>query len=254
MLREAGTRFARRLVLWSGLAACLCYSTASFGSTQEAMPAVSDTGGVAQLQWVYDSWTVPWVQVRGAAAALAPASHATLMTLACETANLEHDRGARHLSAEECEHRMAAIRADQDTALIFRLALRAFDSRGLDPLVRLGPAVSFQLEDDRGRQWVPIQVQRGPAVQVATGQKLSRIYYYPPWVRGSERGYANRYDVSEGSTQTVAEHRLRFARRDSLTQELVITPETRWVRLRISYSGYEWVATWTFRSDATIDR
>ena len=95
---------------------------------------------------------------------------------------------------------------------------------------------------------------RGPVIQVATGQKLRRIYYYPTWVRGSDRLYQNQYDVSAGRNLTVVEHRLRFARRDPRSQELVVTPETRWVRLRISYSGNEWVSTWTFRPDSALDR
>ncbi len=136
--------------------------------------AAADTSGLMLLQWAYDAWTVPWVHVRGPAPMLAPASHATLMVLACETANLERDRLARHLSAEECEHRMAAIRADQDTALIFRLDLRSL---------------------------------------------------------------------------TVAEHRLRFARRDARTGELVVSSATRWLRLRLASGGHEWVATWAFRTD-----
>jgi methionyl-tRNA formyltransferase len=47
-----------------------------------AETAAPDSAGMAQMEWAYDSWTVPWVQVKGAAPALAPASHATLMVLA----------------------------------------------------------------------------------------------------------------------------------------------------------------------------
>ena len=149
---------------------------------------------------------------------------------------------------------MAAIRGDQDSALTFRLDLRVFDFRGMDQLVRLAPGVVFRLEDDRSRQWGPIQAVRGPVLQVATGQKLRRIYYYPPWMRSSQRLYAGQYDVRDSRNLTIVEHRLRFARRDPQTQELVLTPDTQWVRLRISYLAYEWVATWAFRTSATEDR
>jgi hypothetical protein len=83
-----------------------------------------DTSGTAVMQWSYDRWSVPWVQILGSAHALAPTSSATLMALECESADLERDRLARHLSAAECEHRMAAIRAGQDTSMSFRLDLR----------------------------------------------------------------------------------------------------------------------------------
>ena len=67
-------------------------------------------------------------------------------------------------------------------------------------------------------------------------------------------GHPNQYDVTDGRNLTVVEHRLRFARRDPRTQELVVTTETRWVRLRISNSGNECVATWAFRPDTALDR
>ena len=116
--------FSRQIALWLALTMCSSLVTPSRAAEQEPPSGVSDTSGVALMEWAYDSWTVPWVQVRGVAPALAPASHATLMSLACETANLERDRIARHLSVEECDHRMAAILADRDSALIFRLDLR----------------------------------------------------------------------------------------------------------------------------------
>ncbi len=212
-------------------------------------PGAPDTAGTALMEWAYDSWTVAWVQVRGTTPMFAPAAHATLMALACETADLERDRLARHLSAEECEHRMAAIRADQDTALIFRLDLRVFDYRDGDRVARLDPQMTIILEDDRGRRWRPVEVKRGPAVQIASGQKLKRIYYHPPWLHGSQHWYPDQYALTDGRSLTVAEHRLRFARHDPRTRESVLTRRTRWLRLRLAYRTSEWVATWTFRPD-----
>ena len=214
-----------------------------------ASAAPEDTAGMSLLQWSYDSWTVPWVQVRGTSSMLAAASHATLMALTCETANLERDRLARHLSAEECEHRMAGIRADQDSALIFRLDLRVFDYRGADAFARLDPRVTLTLEDDQGRRWQPIEVRRGPAVLLATGQKLKRVYYYPPWIRGTQRLYPTQYEVADGRNLTASEHRVRFARRDPRAGDLVIAGETRWIRLRLGFAGNEWIASWAFRPE-----
>jgi hypothetical protein len=213
-------------------------------SGSEASP---DTTGMALVEWVYDSWTVPWVQVAGASPMLAPASHATLMVLACASANLERDRLARHLSREECEHRMGAIRADQDTALIFRLDLRTFSFPGSAGLARLDTRTTLTLEDDRGRQWSPIDVRRGPAVPAATGGKLRRIYYHPPWLRGAQHLNPYQYDVGPGRDLTIAEHLVRFARHDSRSGEPVVSSRTRWLRLRLSAPGYAWVSTWTFR-------
>jgi hypothetical protein len=210
--------------------------------------APPDTGGMALVEWAYDSWTSPWVRVVGSAPMLAPASHATLMVLACASANLERDRLARHLSAEECEHRMAAIRADQDSALIFRLDLRTFSFPGSAGLARLDARTTLTLEDDRGGRWSPIEVRRGPAVLAATGGKLKRIYYYhPPWVRGGEHLAPYQYDVGAGRDLTIAEHLVRFARRDARSGEPIVSSRTRWLRLRLRAPGQEWVSTWTFR-------
>jgi hypothetical protein len=145
-------------------------------------PSPEDTLGTGLTQWTYDSWTVPWVRVRGASALLAPSSNVTFMVLACETTNLERDRLARHLSAEQCEHRMAEIRADQDTALIFRLDLRVFDFPGAGGIVALDPTVTFTLEDDRGRRARVLGRERGPVLGYATAQKLKRVYGLPPAV------------------------------------------------------------------------
>lgn len=211
---------------------------------REAPP---DTSGMALVEWAYDSWTVPWVQIAGTSAMLAPASHATLMVLTCANADLERDRLARHLSREECEHRMAAIRADQDSALIFRLDLRVLGSAGSVGLARLDPHTTLTLEDDRGQRWSPTEVRRGPAVLAASGMKLERIYYHPPWFRGAQHLSPYPYEVNPGPDLTIAEHLVRFARRDSHSREPVVSSRTRWLRLRLKTPGHEWVATWAFR-------
>lgn len=218
-------------------------------SAKPSEGGAGDTTGMALVQWAWDSWTAPWVQTSGTYPMLAPSSHATLMALACETASLERDRLARHLNAEECEHRMAAIRSVRDTALIFRVDLRVFDFRGSDPLARLGHTVTFTLEDDRGRHWSPIETTRGPAVMVATGQRLKRIYYHPPWLRADQHLFPAQYGVADGRNLTVGEHRVSFPKRDPHTRELVVSRSTQWLRLRLSYPPNEWVATWTFRPD-----
>lgn len=227
--------------------ALLC--AASRAPAGEGSAIAADTAGIALMEWAYDSWTVPWVQVRGTTHLLAPASHATLLTLACETADLERDRLTRHLSAQECEHRMAAIRADQDSALNFGLALHVFDLPSADALARLDPRVTFSLEDDRGRRWVPMEVVRGPAVPVTAGGTVKRIHYHPPWLRGGQHVYAKEYELVNARPLTVGEHRLRFARRDSRTHLPVISGDTRWLRLRLASGTNEWVATWAFRPD-----
>ncbi len=89
---------------------------------------------------------------------MVPSAHATLIVLGCAMAELERDRLARHLDPQECEHRMAAIRADQDTALIFSVDLEVVESpvslplgppgTGSDPSPR-GRALSY-----RGSEWV----------------------------------------------------------------------------------------------------
>jgi hypothetical protein len=219
--------------------------------------APSDTSGTAVMQWSYDRWSAPWVQLSGGAHVLAPASSATLMALECETADLERDRLARHLSAAECEHRMAAIRAGQDTSLLFQLDLRVIDFPGAAGLARLGPSASIWLEDDRGRQWYPIEILRGPVMDVVGRQRLRRVYdyyYAPPWVRDTRFGHPYRYEPSGGGPITIAQHRARFARRDHRSSEPVVTLSTRWLRLHLKNASYESVATWTFRSDSDVPR
>lgn len=216
----------------------------------EGSPAVSDTAGAGLMEWEWDSWTVPWVQVYGGSRALAPSSHATLMVLGCRASALERDRRVRHLSAEECEHRMAAIRADQDTALVFRVDLRVLDLPGAKDLIALSQNLAITLEDDRGRRWPAKEIRRGPVLGVLSGQKVRRFYlYHPPWLRGSEHVTTDRFTLTGGRSLTLAEHWLRFARRDPLTGELVLDSSTRWLRLRLVQGRNAWVSTWSFRPE-----
>lgn len=236
------------LLVVPGIAGMLSSPAAGAPSVPPTPP--EDTLGTTLMQWTYDKWTVPWVTLRGPAAVLAPASHVTFMVLACESTALERDRLARHLSAEECEHRMAAIRADQDTALMFRLDLRVFDFPGSTALVRLDPAVTFILEDDRGRRAPLLATERGPILGFAAAEKVKRVYgYHPPWVRGIQHLDAQQYDVGWGRSLTVVEHRLRFGRRDTRTGDPLLDAGTRWLRLRVSFGRYEWVAMWPFRDE-----
>ena len=214
----------------------------------------SDSAGMGLLQWAYDRWTVPWVQVRGAGTMLAPSSHATLMVLSCEGASLERDRATRHLSATECEHRMAAVRSDQDTALIFRLDLRVLEFRGTDDVARLKPGVALILEDDRGRRWNWLEVTRGAVLQLNLPQGLRRFRYQPPWSRNYQGQGPLYHDVDRSQRVTVAEHRVRFLRRDPASHELVIGGNTQWIRLRLSYAGHEWVATWPLKPVSARER
>lgn len=214
--------------------------------------APSDTVGAGVMHWSYDRWSVPWVQILGGGQVLAPASSATLLVLECESADLERDRLARHLSAAECEHRMGAIQAGQDTSLLFRLDLRVIDFPGASGLTRLGSGVSIWLDDDRGRQWYPLETLRGPVVDVVRGERLRRVYdyYAPPWVRDARSAYPNRYEPYGGRPITIAQHRARFARLDRRSMDPVITRSTSWLRLHLKYGSFEWVATWAFRPDS----
>lgn len=218
-------------------------------------PVAAETSGTAIMQWACDRWSAPWVQLSGGAHVLTPSSSATLMVLDCEAADLERNRLARHLTAAECEHRMTAIRAGQDTSLLFGLDLRVTDFSGAAGIVRLAPSTSIWLEDDRGRQWSPIETLRGPVVDVVRGERLRRVYdyYAPPWVRETRSGHPYRYEPYGGRPITIAQHRARFARRDRSTA-LVVTPSTRWLRLHLKNGSYEWVATWTFRSESEFPR
>ena len=249
---EVGRVISVFLLALASIAGALTSPAASAPSATP--PSPEDTLGISLMQWNYDSWTVPWVPVRGPSPMLAPASNATLMVLACEVSRLERDRLARHLSAQECEHRMAGIRADQDTALIFRLDLRVFDFAGSAGLVRLDPPVSFILEDDRGRQSRALSIERGPVLGRATAKRLRRTYdYHPPWIRGREHLNWEQYDVSWGRNLAVVEHRVRFGRRDLRIGEPLLDASTRWLRLRLIYGRYEWVAMWSFREDGWRD-
>ncbi len=208
--------------------------------------APSDTLGAGSVEWAYDRWSVPWVQVQGPYDALMPHSYATLQVLACASADLERERLVRHLTREECEHRMAAFRADQDTALIFLVHLRTFRVPGADALLHLDSTVRLSLEDDGGRRWAPQSVERGPVVPTEAGLSLRRVYD-PPWIRPQGLG-TRRNEVVQGKSVNVVEHRVRFSRRDPPKGDPVLRRDLRWLRLRISAGSEEWVATWSFRS------
>ncbi len=245
-----------RVIAMTVLAATHVAAQGSVGGDSAVPATPSDSSGTGVMQWSYDRWSVPWVQVMGGGQVLAPASSATLLVLECESADLERDRLARHLSAAECEHRMGAIQAGQDTSLLFRLDLRVFDFPGAPGLTRLGPGASIWLDDDRGRRWDPIETLRGPVVDVVRGERLRRVYdyYAPPWVRDARFAHPNRYEPYGGRPITIAEHRARFARRDRRSMDPVITSSTSWLRLHLKYGAFEWVATWPFRPDSEAPR
>ena len=250
---SGSARLAAAILLLALTSSAGAHPSPAAGSPSAEPTSPDDTLGTTLMQWTYDTWTVPWVQLRGPSAVLAPASNVTFMVLACETTTLERDRLARHLSAEECEHRMAAIRADQDSALIFRLDLRVFDFPGSTALVRLDPSVAFTLEDDRGRRARLLGIERGPVLGYAAAEKVKRVYaYHPPWVRGIEHLAPQQYDVSWGRSLTVVEHRVRFDRRDLKTGDPLLGVGTRWLRLVVSVGRHAWVATWPFRSDQAV--
>ena len=245
---------------WAVLAA-VAAMTATSVMAQESVrgdspTTASDTSGAGVMQWSYDRWSVPWVQVLGSAQVLSPTSSATFMALECESADLERDRLARHLSAAECEHRMATIRAGQDTSLLFKLDLRVLEFAGVAGLGRLGPGTSIWLTDDRGRVWQPIETLRGPVVDVIRGERLRRVsdYYAPPWVRDVRSGRSYRYEQYGGRPITIAEHRARFTKQDRRSLAPAITRDTQWIRLHLKYGSYEWVATWAFRPDSKFPR
>jgi hypothetical protein len=117
-------------------------------------------------------------------------------------------------------------------------------------LLQLDPGASFTLEDDRGRHWRPVSVERGPVVEIPSGQRLKRTYdYHPPWLRGAEHLYPSQYEPVGGRSVTVAEHRVRFARHERLTGEPMLSRHTHWLRLRLSHGDYEWAAMWIFRPE-----
>lgn len=232
--------------------AALCLFVQAVGSPvladQESQVAPADTTGDAVVQWAYDSWTVPWVQTRGDPGIMAPSAYATLIALECAAAELERDRLARHLDPKECEHRMAAIRADQDTALIFSVDLEVAKTPISMTLVRLEPEVTLRLEDEHGTSWAPISVERGPVLNSETGFRVQRLYA-PPWARGSNYNSGPRYGVLGGREVFHGKHRVRFARRDARTGKPVLDRGTRWLQLRLSYGGNEWVSMWAFRPE-----
>jgi hypothetical protein len=210
-------------------------------------PAHADTLGSALVEWAYDRWTVPWVQVQGPYGILTARSYATIQVLACAHADLERERLVRHLSAEECEHRMAAFRADQDTSLVFSLHLATFDVPGARELLQLDPSVRLALEDDTGRRWAQVSVKRGAMVPTEVDLRLRRTYD-PPWVRNGRGEISHGFEVRSGKQANLVEHLVRFARRDPVTGDRVLGRDLRWLRLRISRGSNEWVATWVFRT------
>ena len=229
---------------------------AGLGSARAAGSApggVPDTTGAALMEWAYDTWTSPWVQVSGDPLLLSPGSYATLVVLTCAAADLERERAARHLSAEECEHRMAAIRSEQDTALVFRVHFRAFDFPTAHEIARLSPGVQVTLEDDRGRRWQPVEVRRGPVASSIAGQKRQRYSYDPPWLRVERGGPTVGYEVMNGKDILVGDHSFRFARHDFRTGQPTVSVNTRWLSLRVTYAGNEWVSTWRFRLSPESD-
>ena len=257
----------RQFRQWTILARWVAVAAVAAGNAaaQEPVPgasadssASSDTSGNAVMQWSYDPWSAPWVQISGGTHVLVPASSATLMTLGCESADLDRERLARHSSAAECEHRMAAVRAGQDSSLSFRLDLRVIDSPEASGLARLAAGTSIWLEDDLGRRWSPIETQRGPALSLVRGARLRRVHdlYSPPWVRDTRSVPPYRvFNVPYGGRPiTIAGHRARFARQDRESMSPVITRSTRWLRLHLEYGSYEWVATWAFRPDSEVPK
>ena len=227
-----------------------------FGATISARAALAnempgaahaDTLGSALVEWAYDRWTVPWVQVQGPYDVLMARSYATLQVLACANADLEKERLVRHLSREECEHRMAAFRADQDSSLVFSVHLSTFAVPGARELLELDPSVRLALEDDIGRRWDPISLRRGPRVPTEVGMQLRRVYE-PPWIRNGRGSFSRGFEVKTGREANLAEHRVGFSRRDPVTGDPVLAGSLHWLRLRMSQGQNEWVATWTFRS------
>jgi hypothetical protein len=255
------SRQCRQLTILAGLVAVAALPVSN-AAVPEPVPGSSaatsayDSSATAVMQWSYDRWSAPWVQVSGRTHVLGSSSSATLMALECESADLERERLARHLSAAECEHRMAAIRAGQDTSLSFQLDLRVIDFPEASGLARLATGTSIWLEDDLGRRWSPIEMLRGPALSMVRGARLRRVhdFYSPPWVRDTRSVHPYRdFHVPYGGRPTsIGVHRARFAKQDRQTMSPVITRSTRWLRLHLKNGAYEWVATWAFRPDSEV--
>ena len=188
--------------------------------------AAPDTTGAGLAEWASQAWTWPWVQVAGSTLLLSPQSYATFEGLPSAAADLERERGTRDLVA------------DRDTAMLVQLHVRVLDAPGAEGLVWLSPDVEVTLQDDLGRRWIPVQVNRGPVVPA--GLKPPRFLDDMGWMRGAA-------DVIKGKELMVGEHRLRFVRRDKSMGGPAIHARTRWFLLKLSYAGNEWVSNWVFR-------
>jgi hypothetical protein len=199
---------------------------AVLGSPAASPAAAPDKTGAGPVEWASDPWTWPWVQVAGSTLLLSPRSYATLEVLPSAAEDLERERAARDLVAE------------QDTVLVVQLHVRVLDAPGAEGLAWLSPDVEVTLQDDLGRRWTPVQVNRGPVVPA--GVKPPRFLDDLGWLRGP-------VDVIKGKELMVGEHRLRFVRRDKAMGGPAIHARTKWFLLRVSYAGNEWVSNCVFR-------
>lgn len=199
---------------------------AVLGNPASSPAAAPDTTGAGPVEWAGDPWTWPWVQVAGSTLILSPRSYATLEALPSAATDLERDRATQDLVAE------------QDTALVVQLHVRVLDAPGAEGLAWLSPDVEVTLEDDLGRHWTPVQVNRGPVVPA--GLKPPRFLDDLGWLRGP-------VDYIKGKELLVGEHRLRFLRRDKSMGGPTVHARTRLFSLKVSYAGNEWVSTWVFR-------
>jgi hypothetical protein len=164
--------------------------------------------------------------VAGSTLLLSPRSYATVEVLPSAAADLERELATRDFVA------------DQDTALVVQLHVRVLDAPGAEDLAWLSPDVEVTLQDDLGRSWIPVQVNRGPVVPASL--KPPRFLDDLRWMRGP-------VDFIKGKEFMVGEHRVRFLRRDKSMGGPSIHARTRWFLLRLSYAGNEWVSNCVFR-------
>lgn len=204
---------------------------AVLGTPAASTAATPDTTGAGLVEWGADPWTWPWVQVAGSTLVLSPRSYATFEVLPSPATDPERDRATQDLVAE------------QDTALVVQLHVRVLDAPGASDLAWLSPDVDVTLEDDLGRRWTPVQVNRGPVVPA--GLKPPRFLDDLGWMRGP-------VDFFKGKELLVGEHRLRFLRRDKSMGGPTIHARTRLFSLKVSYAGNEWLSTWVFRLPSAV--